>query len=144
MALELDGRRKELCDWLAANNVDPRTVPFHGDLTTDTVDGRRVIRYEALVFNADGRIVPDERGEAEAIERRTVPLLVDPPDWWEPYEKPTRSTLLDAVDRVRKAVAALHVDAASARLVGHETSALAIEGSARRISHALDQTEEQQ
>lgn len=45
------------------------------------------------------------------------------------------------VDRVRKAVAALHADAASARLMGHETSALAIEGSARRISLALDQTD---
>lgn len=105
MALELDGRRKELCDWLAANHIDPFDVPLHGDLTTDTVDGQRVIRYEALVRDGNGRLVADERGENEAVERRAVPLLVEPPDWWEPYEKPTRPMLLAAVERVR----ALHV-----------------------------------
>ena len=138
MALELDGRRKELCDWLTANHINPSTVPVKGDLTIADVDGQRVIRYEAMLISPDGRLMLDDRGEDVAIETRTVPLLVEPPDWWEPYEKPTRPVLLAAVERVRKAVAALHTDAASARQMGHETSALAIEGSARRISHALD------
>ncbi|WP_405960806.1 hypothetical protein OG235_27975 [Streptomyces sp. NBC_00024] len=105
MALELDGRRKELCDWLTANHIEPRDVPVRGDLAVDTVDGQRVIRYEAMLHSADGRLMLDDRGEDVAIERRTVPLLVEPPDWWEPYEKPTRATLLAAVERVR----ALHV-----------------------------------
>ena len=146
MALALDGRRKELCDWLTANHIDIRTVPVHGDLTIGTEGGQRVIRYEAMVLTPDGRQVPDERGEGiggAAVERRTVPLLVEPPDWWEPYEKPTRAVLLAAVERVRKAVAALHDDAAAARQMGHETSALAIEGSARRIGLALERPEEQ-
>jgi hypothetical protein len=43
-----------------------------------------------------------------------------------------------AIARVRDAVAALHTDAASARQMGHETSAYAIAGSARRITYALD------
>lgn len=105
MALELDGRRKELCDWLTANDIDLDTVPLHGDLTTDTVDGQRIIRYEAFVLDADGRKMEDERGEGiggAAIERRTVPLLVEPPDWWEPYEKPTRAQLLEVMERLRK------------------------------------------
>lgn len=101
MALELEGRRKELCDWLTANHIDPHDVPVDGDLTTDTVDGQRVIRYEAMLRSADGRLVLDDRGEDAAIERRTVPLLVEPPGWWEPYEKPTRPVLLAAVERVR-------------------------------------------
>jgi hypothetical protein len=139
MALELDGRRKELCDWLTANHIDPDAVPVHGDLTIDTVDGQRVIRYEAMLHSPDGRPMLDDRGEDVAIERRVVPLLVEPPAWWGPYEKPTRAMLLAVIERVRKAVAALYADAASARLMGHETSALAIEGSALRISLALDE-----
>lgn len=105
MALELDSRSKELCDWLTANHIEPSTVPIHGDLTLGTEDGERVIRYEAMVRTADGRLMLDDRGEDVAIERRTVPLLVEPPDGWEPYEKPTRPVLLAAVERVR----ALHV-----------------------------------
>jgi hypothetical protein len=142
MAFDPDGRRKELCDWLTANGIDPRTVPIRGDLTIGAEDDQRVIRYEAFVLTDDGRQTCDPRGEGvdgAAVERRTVPLLVEPPDWWEPYEKPTRSMLLAAVERVRKAVTDLHADAASARQMGHETSALAIEGSARRISRALNE-----
>lgn len=108
MALEPDSRRKELCDWLTANHIEPRDVPLRGDLTVDTVDGQRVIRYEAFVLTDDGRQIEDPRWEGvggAAVERRSVPLLVEPPDWWEPYEKPTRPTLLAAVERVR----ALHV-----------------------------------
>jgi hypothetical protein len=142
MTHDPDGRRKELCDWLTANSIDPHDVPIRGDLTIGTEDGQRVIRYEAFALTDDGRQTHDPRNEGiggAAVERRTVPLLVEPPDWWEPYEKPSRPVLLAVVERVRKAVAALHADAASARQMGHETSALAIEGSARRISHALNE-----
>lgn len=100
MALELDGRRKELFDWLTANHIDPCDVPTDGDLTIDTVDGHRVIRYEALVRDANGRLMLNDRGNEVAVERRMVPLLVEPPDWWEPYEKPTRAHLLATVEKV--------------------------------------------
>lgn len=102
MARELDGRRRELCDWLTANNIDDlNTVPLDSDLTisTDTL-GVRTLHYEVYV-HVDGKTVVDDRGEGPAVERRSVPLLVEPPDWWEPYEKPTRAALLAAVERVR-------------------------------------------
>ncbi len=101
MALEPDGRRKELTDWLTANHIEPCDVPIDGDLTIDTVDGQRVVRYEALVRDANGRLMLNDRGNEVAVERRMVPLLVDPPDWWEPYEKPTRKQLLAIVEQVR-------------------------------------------
>ncbi|MFJ8144663.1 hypothetical protein ACIQ6R_06260 [Streptomyces sp. NPDC096048] len=47
-----------------------------------------------------------------------------------------------ALERVRAMVDQLHADAAAARTDGYETSALAIEGSARRITYALDGTEQ--
>ena len=142
MALELDGRRKELCEWLTANGIDPHRVPFDADLTINDTDSGRVIRVEVEVTGDDGRSVLDAREHRAAIEVRAVPLVVEPPSWWEPYEKPTRAALLATVERVRKTVTALHADAAAAREMGHETSAYAIEGSARRINVALDQAGE--
>ncbi|MFD5697484.1 hypothetical protein [Streptomyces lasiicapitis] len=44
-----------------------------------------------------------------------------------------------AIARVQRAVEALREDAASARKMNHETAAYAIEGSARRITLALDE-----
>lgn len=144
MAIQTDwGRRDALCDWLTANGINPADVPVDGDLTLVDTDEGRTIRVEVELRGEDGKWVLDERENRPARELRTVPLAVEPPPWFEPYEKPTRPVLLAAVERVRKAVAALHVDAASARQMGHETSALAIEGSARRISLALDQPREQ-
>lgn len=140
MAIQTDwGRRDALCDWLTANGIDPHDVPVDGDLTIVDTDAGRAIRVEVELRGENGGVLLDERQHQAAREIRTMPLLVEPPDWWEPYEKPTRPVLLAAVGRARKAVAALHADAASARQMGHETSALAIEGSARRISLALDE-----
>ena len=143
MALELDGRRKELCDWLTANHIDPSRVPFDADLTIDDAGNGRVIRVEVEVTDDADRLVLDAREHRAAVETRTVPLLVEPPAWWQPYEKPTRLTLLATVERVRKAVASLHADVTEARQMGYETSAAVIEGSALRISNALDGPEEQ-
>ena len=66
---------------------------------------KKIPGYVPTSEETDGRLVLNDRGDDAAIERRTVPLLVEPPAWWEPYEKPTRATLLSAVERVR----ALHV-----------------------------------
>ncbi|MGW3383315.1 hypothetical protein ACWDCO_24405 [Streptomyces albogriseolus] len=97
-----DGRLDAIRAWLKANNINPSDVPIHGDLylEPDPAGGQR-IAYEAFHLDSEGRKHVDERGESAAIERRTTPLLVDPPDWWEPYRKPTRDQLLEAVDRVR-------------------------------------------
>jgi hypothetical protein len=106
MAVQTDwGRRDALCDWLTANGIDPHDVPVDGDLAIVDTDAGRAIRVEVELRSEDGRVLLDEREHRAARELRTVPLVVEPPDWWEPYEKPTRATLLTAVERVR----ALHV-----------------------------------
>lgn len=106
MAIQTDwGRRDALCDWLTANGIEPRDVPIDGDLTIVDTDTGRAIRVEVELRGENGQVLLDERQHQAAREIRTVPLLVEPPDWWEPYEKPTRAVLLAAVERVR----ALHV-----------------------------------
>lgn len=96
-----DDRLDALRAWLKANNINPSDVPIRGDLylEPDPAGGQRIV-YEAFHLTADGHRHVDERGENAAIERRATPLLVDPPDWWEPYRKPTRNQLLEAVDRI--------------------------------------------
>jgi hypothetical protein len=95
-------RREALCTWLTANGINPNDVPQDGDLTIRTVDGTRLIAYEAVVYDENGRRELDERGDRLALKRCTMPLVVEPPDWWEPYEKPTRDDLLAATNRVRQ------------------------------------------
>lgn len=93
-------RRAALCDWLTANNIDPNLVLTDADLTIEDTDEGRVIRVEVCVVDEGGRKTLGERGPI-ATEIRTVPLAVEPPAWFEPYEKPTRAQLLAAVERVR-------------------------------------------
>lgn len=95
-------RQQELCAWLDANGVNPHAIPIDGDLTINPgPDCARVIHYEAMVLNEGGRITLNERGDSAAIEKRTAPLVVEPPVWWEPFEKPTREQLLARAERVR-------------------------------------------
>jgi hypothetical protein len=104
-----ENRREALCEWLRANGVDPDSIPQDADLYLepapegDPYTGR-YLHYEAFHLNSDGRRHVDERGHGAARERRRTPLLVDPPDWWEPYRKPTRDQLLEVVDKLRKLV----------------------------------------
>lgn len=95
-----DDRRVQLCEWLTANDIDPRGIMYDSDLSIIDTDDGRAIRYEMTVRNADGRIVLDDRGERVATEMRTVPLKTEPPEWWQPYVKPTREQLLDVVRQV--------------------------------------------
>lgn len=102
MAIQTDwGRRDALCNWLTANGINPADVPIDGDLTIIDTDTGRAIRVEVELRGEDGRVLLDEREHRAARELRTVPLLVEPPSWFEPYEKPTRATLLAAEERVR-------------------------------------------
>ncbi|PSK56999.1 MULTISPECIES: hypothetical protein [Streptomyces] len=101
-----EDRREAVCAWLSANGVDPNNVPQDADLYLepapegDPYTGR-YLHYEVFHLNSDGRRHTDERGLSAARERRTTPLLVEPPDWWEPYRKPTRDQLLDVLAKVR-------------------------------------------
>jgi len=95
-------RREAYCAWLTANHIDPGDVLLDSDVYLETTgDGTRVIVYEGCAKDAQGRKQVDERGTGVALERRTTPLLVDPPDWWEPYRKPTRDQLLDVLAKVQ-------------------------------------------
>lgn len=95
-------RREAYCAWLTANRIAPGDVLLDSDVYLDTTDdGTRVIVYEGCTRDAQGRKHVNERGDGVALERRTTPLLVDPPDWWEPYRKPTRDQLLDVLAKVR-------------------------------------------
>jgi hypothetical protein len=98
-------RRAQLCDWLAANGIEPRDVPVDGDLLIVDTDDGRAIRCETFV-RIDGKLTLDDRGSNTAREIRTVPLAVEPPAWWTPFVKPTREQLLATIDRVR----VLHVE----------------------------------
>lgn len=104
---DYNDRREAYCAWLQANGINPSHVLLDADVYIEPGPaGTRNIVYEACHLDAEGRRQIDERGTGVAIERRTTPLLVDPPDWWEPYRKPTREQLLEAFDRLR----ALHHD----------------------------------
>jgi hypothetical protein len=86
-------------DWLTANGINIRHIPFDSDLTISTSeDGQRTINYEEFIHDDAGII---DFGDGPRTVRRSAPLTVEPPDWWQPYEKPTREQLQAAVDRVR-------------------------------------------
>ncbi|MER5482954.1 hypothetical protein ABT024_07020 [Streptomyces sp. NPDC002812] len=84
---ELD-MRAQVADWLTALGVDPNHVPITSDLYIETGAAGRELHYEVYVLNSDGRRIPDERGH-ELVERRAVPLSVEPPEHWQPFRKPT-------------------------------------------------------
>lgn len=97
-----DDRRDAIRAWLKANNINPSDFPIRGDIYLEPdPDGGQRITYEAFHLDSQGHKHVDERGTGVAIERRTTPLLVDPPDWWEPYRKPTRDQLLGVLKRVK-------------------------------------------
>lgn len=76
-----DAFRREICDWLAANGIDPGRTPMNPDATI--VDGQLTLRQK---IQRGGRAVV--HGGQVATETVTVPLLVAPPpdiaDWLGP------------------------------------------------------------
>lgn len=103
-----EGRREAVCAWLTANNIQPDGVPIDTDLYIEPgPDGTPHIHYEAFHLDSTGHRHLDERGQDAAIETRTTPLLVDPPDWWKPHRKPTRDQLLENIQREKRELATL-------------------------------------
>ncbi len=94
-------RRQALCAWLTANGINPDNVPWDADMTISEGAAGRHLCCEVFDLTSDGHRPIDERGEFAAVTVVTVPLKVEPPEWWQPYEKPTREQLLAAADRVR-------------------------------------------
>jgi hypothetical protein len=93
--------REAVCDWLTANGVDPRNVPVDGELWVDTDgNGIRTLHAEQFETDASGRHVLNERRDEAARRQVAVPLVVEPPHWWQPHRLPTREQLLAAVSTV--------------------------------------------
>lgn len=104
MAKHLGNRRVALSAWLTDNGINPNDVPAHADMTIDDGPDGRTIRCEVYDRTTDGHIQPDDTGQKVASRFVTVPLLSDPPEWWEPRVKPTRDELLGVVARLRQLV----------------------------------------
>lgn len=98
----IDDRRAKLCEWLTANGINPSDVPQDADMTISEGTGGRFLCCEVFDRGAAGEVRLDERGEKAAVTVVAVPLKVEPPQWWEPYEKPTRDELLKALARVQE------------------------------------------
>ncbi|WP_055693245.1 hypothetical protein [Streptomyces prasinopilosus] len=112
MAKYPDGdRRKAVCAWLTANGINPSDVPQDADMTIDDGPTGRVLRCEVFDRHPDGYIQVDERGEKAAIRVVSVPLTVEPPQWWQPHMKPTRDQLLAVLERVRELAPDLELEA---------------------------------
>ncbi|MGW5175871.1 hypothetical protein ACWERY_16105 [Streptomyces sp. NPDC004082] len=97
-----EGRRAELCEWLTANGITPGDVPIDADMTIDKGPTGRFLRCEVFDRSPDGRLQADERCQKAAVVVVNVPLRHEPPDWWQPYLKPTRDQLLAVVEQVRR------------------------------------------
>ena len=97
-----DSRREALCAWLTANGIDPNAVPVDADMTIDKGPIGRFLRCEVFDRDHDGRIKVDDRGTGPARLVINVTLKVEPPDWWQQYQKPTRDQLLEVVERVQQ------------------------------------------
>lgn len=104
MAKHLAGDRREaMCAWLTANGINPNDVPQDAEMTISEGTAGRFLNCDVFERTPDGHIQVDERGEKAAVTVIHVPLKVEPPEWWEPYEKPTRDELLRILERVRAA-----------------------------------------
>lgn len=78
------GRAEEISAWVAANGIEPGDVPTEHDLTVEDGPDGRVIRYRAFLRALDGCKYHVD-GVGPALEERTVPLVVEPPDGWPVY-----------------------------------------------------------
>lgn len=75
----------QILHWLRANNIDPSDVPTESPVSIEPGNGGHVIRYTAMLRNANGRkylVDPDDPDKGVAHEERTVPLLMPLPDTW--------------------------------------------------------------
>lgn len=74
------GRADEISAWAAANGLDPEDVSTLHDLIVDATVKPARIRYAAYLRTLDGSKY--QEGNGPAVEERTVPLVVEPPDHW--------------------------------------------------------------
>lgn len=130
-------RREALCAWLTANGIRPNDVPQDADMTISEGTAGRFLCCEVFDRSPDGHIQVDERGNKAAIKVVAVPLAVEPPDWWEPYEKPTRDELLRMIGELRHLGPALELEATLPGM--HDAAREAKRDASRRIREILPQ-----
>lgn len=135
MANYLSERQQAVAEWLEANGIAPRDVPQNADLTIEDSPDGRVIRCETFDRSADGRIQVDETANRAATKFVTVPLKVEPPEWWKPRVKPTRDELLDVIAKLRRLGPALECEATAPGI--HEAAREAKRDASRRIRELL-------
>lgn len=92
--------RTAVADWLTALGLATRDIPADTDLYITGTGATRTLHYDVWVRGADGRFLLDLDGEPIA-EPRTTPVTVEPPQHWQPRQRPTREQLLAAVERAR-------------------------------------------
>jgi hypothetical protein len=75
--------RVALVDWLTANSIDIRTVPFHDSgLRIEERDGSRAICWTAYVLASnDRKQVDPEDPERVWMRDASEPCTVEPPTW---------------------------------------------------------------
>lgn len=76
------GRAEEISAWVAANGLDPADVSTDHDLIIEDAAGVLSVRFTAYLRALDGAKYVDDRLGAAAVEGRTVPLVVLPPEHW--------------------------------------------------------------
>jgi hypothetical protein len=69
-------------EWLRTNGIDPADVPVDSDISIEPepLGGDRRIRYSALLRNELGHLHHDPATGRAAVEDRSVPPVVEPPE----------------------------------------------------------------
>lgn len=135
MAKYLSERQEAVAVWLEANGIRPADVPADAELTIEDSPGGRLIRCEVFHYDSTGRRQIDDTGCRVATTFVTVPLAVEPPQWWQPWRKPSRDDLLDTVAKLRRLAGALDYEATAPGM--HEAARETKRDASRRIRTLL-------
>lgn len=84
---QVEGRADAVRDWVHANGIDPNVVSVGHNVTIEDGPDGQVIRCTVIKRNENGRPYATADG-APAVEERTTPLVVEPPEGWPKYAVP--------------------------------------------------------
>jgi hypothetical protein len=77
-----EDKRLAICEWLAGNGVDPRTVLRDSGFRITVQDGQRIIQYDEYVRDEiTGRLLSDPGNPGPIVSRASAPCRVEPPAW---------------------------------------------------------------
>lgn len=84
---QVEGRTDAIRDWAQANGLNPNEVSVDHNVTIEDQPDGSVIRYWVITRNERGKVYALADG-SPAVEERTTPLVVEPPDGWPKYAVP--------------------------------------------------------